>query len=390
MPGREDSIVESMHTTDAKPRPARQNPVMTETYSLSMGPQHPSTHGVLQVRLTLDGERIIKVTPHMGYLHRGIEKLLESRTYIQGVPYTDRLDYVSSMNNNFGYCRAVEELANIEVPERAEYIRVIVAELNRIASHLVFIGSLSIDLGASTGMLYTFRDREKILDLFDLVCGARMTFHYIRVGGVAADLPDGFVERCYEFLEEVPKFTDEYKNLLLGNEIFQRRLHGTSPLTKEQALSHNMTGPNIRAVGIPFDIRKVDGYSVYPKFDFDVPVGENGDNWDRFTVRYREILESAKIVRQALDGLPEGAVMAKFPKVLKPPKGEVFSRTEGTRGELGFYIVSDGTTKPYRVHIRRPSFINMQGLDDMCRDMLIGDSVAAFSAIDPLMGEVDC
>lgn len=362
----------------------------TETYTLSMGPQHPSTHGVLQVRLDLDGENILKATPCMGYLHRGIEKLLESRTYIQGVPYTDRLDYVSSMNNNLGYCRAVEELAQIEVPERAEYIRVIVAELNRIASHLVFIGSLANDLGAVTGMIYAFRDREKILDLFDLVCGARMTFHYIRVGGVSADLPAGFTEKCEEFLKVLPQFMQEYEDILTGNEILQHRLIGTSRMTKEQALSHNMTGPNIRAVGIPFDIRKVDGYGVYPKFEFDVPVGENGDNWDRYRVRYQEIYESAKIIRQALDGLPEGDIMAKFPKVLRPPKGEVFSRTEGTRGELGFYIVSDGSTKPYRVHIRRPSFINLQGLDDMCRGMLIGDSVAAFSAIDPLMGEVDC
>ena len=362
----------------------------TETYILNMGPQHPSTHGVLRVNLELDGEKILRATPMMGYLHRGLEKLLESRTSIQGVPYTDRLDYVSSMNNNFGYCRAVEELAGIEVPARAEYIRVIMAELNRIASHQVFIGSLANDLGASTGMLYTFRDREEILDLFDLVCGARMTFHYIRVGGVARDLPPEFAEKCRKFLDRVPEFTEEYANLLMGNEIFQRRLKGVSRLTPEQALAHNMTGPNIRATGIPFDLRKVDGYSVYPQFAFEVPVGENGDNWDRFRVRFREITESARIVRQALEGLPEGPVMAKFPKMLKPPKGEVFSRTEGTRGELGFYIVSDGTAKPYRVHIRRPSFINMQALDDMCRGYLIGDSVVAFSAIDPLMGEVDC
>lgn len=362
----------------------------TETYTLNMGPQHPSTHGVLRVELELDGEMILNAKPIMGYLHRGIEKLLESRTYVQGVPYTDRLDYVSSMNNNFGYCRAVEELAGIEVPERAEYIRVIVAELNRISSHLIFIGSLAIDLGASTGMLYTFRDREKILDMFNLICGARMTFHYIRIGGVNRDMQPEFVEKAYAFLEEIPKFMEEYKQILLGNEIFKSRLVGISKMSQEVALSHNMTGPNIRATGIPFDIRKVDGYSIYPRFDFNVVTGENGDNWDRFMVRFNEIYESAKIVKQALDGLPEGDFMAKVPKVLRPPKGEVFSRTEGTRGELGFYIVSDGTTKPYRVHIRRPSFVNMQGLNDMCKGYLIGDSVAAFSAIDPLMGETDC
>lgn len=362
----------------------------TETYILNMGPQHPSTHGVLRVELELDGESIVRVKPIMGYLHRGIEKLLESRTYTQGVPFTDRLDYVSSMNNNLGYCRAVEELAGIEVPARGEYLRVIMAELNRMASHLVFIGSLAIDLGASTGMLYTFRDREDILDLFDLVCGARMTFHYIRIGGVHHDIPSEFIPKCRVFLDKVPQFMMEYEDILIGNEIFQRRLMGTSRLTAEEALAHNMTGPNLRAAGVPFDLRKVDGYGAYPKFDFDVPTGQNGDNWDRFLVRYQEIAESAKIVRQALEGLPEGPVMAQLPKLLRPPEGEVYSRTEGTRGELGFYMVSDGTPKPYRVHIRRPSFINMQALNDMCRGYLIGDSVAAFAAIDPLMGEVDC
>jgi len=362
----------------------------TEIYTLNMGPQHPSTHGVLQVQLQLDGEKIVSATPVMGYLHRGIEKLMEARTYVQCVPYTDRLDYISAMNNNFGFCHAVEELAQVEVPERAEYIRVIMAELNRIASHFVFIGSLAIDLGASTGMLYAFRDREDILDLFDMVCGARQTYHYIRIGGVVRDLPAGFAEKCYAFLQHLPDILREYHNLLTGNEIFTRRLHNTSVLTAEEALSYNMTGPNLRAVGVPFDLRKVDGYSVYPKFEFEVPLGKKGDNWDRYQVRFKEIMESAKIIRQALDGLPEGEFMAKLPKMFKPPKGEIYSRTEATKGELGFYIVSDGTAKPYRVHIRRPSFVNLQGLDAMCRGMLIGDSVAAFSAIDPLMGEVDC
>ncbi len=362
----------------------------TEKYVLNMGPQHPSTHGVLQVQLELDGERILKATPYLGYLHRGIEKLLESRTYVQGVPYTDRLDYVSGMTNNWAYCHAVEELAGIEVPRRAEYIRVIVGELNRIASHMVFIGSLANDLGASTGMLYTFRDRERILDLFNLVCGARMTFHYIRIGGVAADVQPEFVKGAYDFLDALPKMTEEYANLLTGNEIFCRRLHGTSVLTAEQAERFGMSGPNIRATGLAYDIRKVDGYSIYPELDFDVPVGKTGDNWDRYEVRFKEISESAKIIRQALDGLPEGDYMAKIPKVVKPPKGEIYSRIEGTRGELGFYIVSDGTPKPYRIHIRRPSFVNLQGLDAMCRGMLIGDSVVAFSAIDPIMGAVDC
>ncbi len=362
----------------------------TETYTLNMGPQHPSTHGVLQVQLELDGERIVKATPVMGYLHRGIEKLLESRTYTQCAPYTDRLDYVSSMNNNFGYARAVEELAGIETSRRAEYIRVIMAELCRINSHLVFIGTLANDLGASTGMLYCFRDREKILDIFNLVCGARQTFHYIRIGGVKGDLSAEAISMIQDFLRGVPAFLAEYDRLLSGNEIFRHRLIGVSAMTREEALAFHMTGPNLRATGLAFDIRKVDGYSVYDEFDFAVPVGRHGDNWDRYQVKIQEIAASANIIQQAIEGLPEGATMAKVPKILKPPKGEVFSRTEGTRGELGFYIVSDGTPKPYRIHIRRPSFVNMQGLGAMCRGMLIGDAVGAYSSIDPIMGEVDC
>lgn len=365
-----------------------------ETYVLNMGPQHPSTHGVLQVQLELDGERIIRAKPVMGYLHRGIEKLLEARTYVQGTPYTDRLDYVSSMNANFGYSMAVEELAEIKVPRRAEYIRVIMAELNRIASHFVFIGTLAIDLGASTGMIYTFRDREKILDLFQLVCGARMTFNYIRVGGVAHDIDKEFIEKTFAFLDELPHILDEYDKLLTGNEIFYHRLVGTSKMTAEEALSYNMSGPNLRATGLLYDIRKIDAYSVYDEFSFAIGAGRSkdgsGDNWDRYLVRLNEIKESAKIVRAALDGMPAGDFQAKIPRVLKPPKGEVYSRTESSRGEFGVYLVSDGTTKPYRVHFRRPSFINLQGLDAMCRGLLLGDAVAAFSSIDPLMGEVDC
>lgn len=362
----------------------------TETYTLNMGPVHPSTHGVLRVELELDGERVVKATPHMGYLHRGIEKLMEARTYAQCLPYTDRLDYVSAMNNNWAYCQTVEKLTAIEVPERAEYIRVIVAELNRIASHLIFIGTLAIDLGASTGMIYAFRERERVLDLFDLVCGSRMTFHYIRIGGVAYDVQPEFVENTYAFLERVPEMLAEFDRLLTGNEIFQARLKGTSVLSAEDALAFGVTGPTLRASGVSYDLRKDATYSVYDRFDFDVPLGESGDNWDRYQVRFREINESAKIIRQALNALPAGEIMGKVPKVLRPPKGEVYHSVENTRGELGFYIVSDGSTKPYRVHIRRPSFINLQALDTLCRSMLIGDVVAVLSTIDPLMGEVDC
>jgi NADH-quinone oxidoreductase subunit D len=364
--------------------------VKTETYVLNMGPQHPSTHGVLQVRLELDGERIIKATPVMGYLHRGIEKLMESRTYTQCIPYTDKLDYVSAMNNNLAYCETVEKLAGIEVPERAEYIRVIVAELNRIASHLIFFGTLLNDLGAATAFIYAFRDREKILDLFNLICGARMSFSYMRIGGVAADAQPEFLKAVDEFLAYVPKMLKEYDDLVTGNEIFWQRMKGVSKLSASEAKKFNMSGPNLRASGVPYDIRRVEPYSIYDRFAFEVPVGTVGDDWDRYEVRMREIAESAKIIRQALDSIPAGPFQAKVPAVIRPPKGDVYHRVENTRGELGFYIVSDGTNKPYRVHIRRPSFVNMQALDTMCRGMLIADSVVVYSTIDPLMGETDC
>ena len=362
----------------------------TEHYILNMGPQHPSTHGVLRVKVELDGERIVHCTPVMGYLHRGIEKLMESRTYTQCVPFTDRLDYVSSMNNNWAFCGAVEKLAGIEVPERAEYIRVICAELNRIASHQVFIGSLLIDLGAATGMIYAFRDREKVLDLFNIICGARMTCHYIRIGGVIKDAQDEFLKETQKFVDYVPQMLQEYDNLFTGNEIFMERLKGTSIITKEDALRFNMSGPNIRASGHEYDIRKIDSYGVYDRFDFQVPTGTKGDNWDRYRIRFEEIRESARIIQQVLDSIPAGPYMAKVPKVLKPAKGDVYHRVENTRGELGFYIVSDGTTKPYRVHIHRPSFINLQALDTMCKGLLLADAVAAYATVDPLMGEVDC
>ncbi len=364
--------------------------IQTESYKLSMGPVHPSTHGVLQVWLTLDGERILRADPCMGYLHRGIEKLLEKRTYFQCLPYTDRLDYVSAMNNNLGYCSAVEKLAQIEVPKRAQYIRVIMAELNRIASHMIFIGSLAVDLGATTGMIYPFRDRERILDIFNELCGARMTYSYIRIGGVKSDLAVKVISMIDDFLAKLTDMIDEYNDLLTGNEIFQYRLKNTSILTAKQAMELGITGPMLRASGVSYDLRKDNTYCSYEDFDFSIPLGEKGDNWDRYIVRLKEMSESAKIIKQALAGLPTGEFMAKVPKVLKPPKGEVYDVTEGPRGEVGYHIVSDGSAKPYRVHIRRPSFINLQALDIMCRGYLVGDVVAAMSTIDPIMGEVDC
>jgi len=362
----------------------------TQTYTLNMGPQHPSTHGVLQMVLELDGERVVKAVPHMGYLHRGIEKLAESRTYTQFIPYTDRLDYVSSMGNNLGYCQTVEKLMNIEVPERAEYLRVIMTELNRIASHLLFMSSLAIDLGATTGMIYGFRDREHILDLFDMVCGARLTYNYIRIGGVMADIPAQFISQTQKFLEDFPEMLKEYHNLLTGNEILYYRLKDTAVIDGKLAMEVGLTGPCLRASGIDYDIRKVDSYGVYDRFDFRVPLGENGDNWDRYMVRMDEMVESAKIISQALAKLPDGPILANVPKVLKPPVGEMYHRIENPRGELGYYIVSDGTTKPYRIHVRRPSFVNLQALGPVCKGLMIADVVAILATLDPLMGEVDC
>jgi len=361
----------------------------TETYTLNMGPQHPSTHGVLRVVLELDGETVVRAQPVIGYLHRGIEKLAEARTYPQFIPYTDRLDYISGMNNNLGYCQAVEKLLGAEVPPRAEYLRVIMAELNRIASHMIFFASIAIDLGASTGMMYAFRDREKILDLFDMVCGARMTFNYIRIGGVAADVPEEFLTGVQRFLDYFPSALAEYHGLITGNEIFYHRLKGMCILSREQALDLGLTGPMLRAAGIAYDVRKVEPYGVYDRFTFNIPVGTVGDNWDRYLLRLKEMEESASIIRQALNSLPDGPVMAKIPKVIKPPAGEVYHRVENPRGELGFYIVSDGSVKPYRLHIRRPSFVNLQALDPMCRGVKIADVIAALAVLDPVLGEVD-
>ena len=362
----------------------------TETFTLNMGPQHPSTHGVLQVVLELDGETVVQAIPNMGYLHRGIEKLAESRTYAQFIPYTDRLDYVSSMGNNLGYCQTVEKMIGIKVPERAEYLRIIMTELNRIASHLIFMGSLAIDLGASTGMMFGFRSRERILDLFDMACGARQTYTYIRFGGVSADIPSEFIPALQRFLTDFPAMLDEYHRLLTGNEILYHRLKNTGVISGQRALEIGLTGPALRASGVDYDIRKVEPYGIYDRFDFSVPLGQVGDCWDRYIVRMEEMKQSASIVTQALEQMPEGTVMATIPKVLKPPAGEVYHSIENPRGELGFYIVSDGGTNPYRLHVRRPSFINLQVLNETCQGLLIGDVVAVLATLDSLMGEVDC
>lgn len=364
-------------------------PSGSEIYCLNMGPQHPSTHGVLRVMLELDGETVVRAIPVLGYLHRGIEKLAESRTYPQFIPFTDRLDYVSSMCNNLAYCQTLEKLLGVEVPERAEYIRVIMAELNRIASHMLFIGATALDLGAFTGMMYTFRDRERILDLFNLASGSRLTYSYVRIGGVMNDLNEEFISLLRQFLADLPGMLEEYDLLINGNEIFQARLKGVSIVSAERLVSLGVTGPVLRAAGIAADLRRTKPYSIYDRFQFEVPVGETGDNWDRYWMRVLEIAQSGRIISQALEGLPEGPFMAKVPKVIKPPAGEIYHANETPRGELGFHIVSDGSTKPYRLHIRRPTFYNLGSIDALCRGVKIADVAAVLAVLDPCMGEAD-
>ena len=364
--------------------------MQTQTYELNMGPQHPSTHGVLRLILELDGETVLKVKPVVGYLHRGIEKLCENKAYPQVIPYVDRLDYLHSMGNGLGLCQTIEKLLGTEVPERAEYIRVIMAELSRIASHQVFLASLVGECGALTGLVFAFRDRERLLDLFEMVSGSRMTFHYIRVGGVVEDLPDGWVDACRKFLADFPGMLKTYRDLLLGNEILQARLKGIARLGPERALAMSASGGVLRASGVPYDVRKSDPYGIYSRFDFDVPVGTNGDNWDRMIVRLEEMVQSARIVEQALNTLPEGPVMAKIAKVIRPPAGEVYHHIENAKGDLGYYLVSDGSAKPYRLHVRRPSFVNLQLLDELCRGYLLADVVPILGTLDPVLGEIDC
>lgn len=363
--------------------------VITQDYFVNMGPQHPSTHGVLRLVLQLDGEVVLSAVPHIGYLHRGIEKIAENRTYIQFIPFTDRLDYVTSMSNNLAYCLAVEKLLNITPPPRAEYIRVIMAELNRIASHLVWFGCMGLETGAFTPFLYAFREREVILDLFELVCGQRLTYNYVRIGGAKADLPEGFVKKTREFVKDFKHKVDDYDTLLSGNIIFLNRLKGVGILSKDMAISYGCTGPVLRGSGVKYDVRKDDPYSVYREFEFDIPTGESGDTMDRYKVRIEEMRQSASIVEQALIKLPDSEIMAKVPKVIKPPEGELYSRIESSRGELGFFIVSDGSPKPYRLKIRSPAFSNLSVIGDIIKGCKIADVVVIIGSIDIVLGEID-
>lgn len=379
----------------------------TEELLINMGPVHPSTHGVLRFKLRMDGEIIKDCTVVMGYLHRGTEKLAEMKTYLQFIPYTDRLDYISAMPNNYAYVKAVEELAGIEVPLRAEYIRVLTVELNRIVNHLVFMGSLLLDLGASTAIMYGFREREKALQLYEMLCGARMTFSYFRIGGVRDDLPDDFMPKLNEFIKDMEKRIEDYKELINGNEIFMMRMKNIGVISAEEAINYGMTGPSLRGSGVNYDIRKIEPYSIYPDIDFKACMRPEGDSYARYMVRIDEMEESLHILRQIADTMPKSDVIATqkygiapltgmpytaqtyFPRIFTPPAGEAYSRIEAPKGELGFYVVSDGTTKPYRVKIRSPSFCNLTAIPKMVLGLKIPDLIAAFGTIDVVLGDVD-
>lgn len=356
---------------------------------VNMGPQHPSTHGVFRLVIWVDGERIVKVEPHIGYLHRGSEKICESEQYSQIVTLFDRLDYVGNLNNELAFCLAVEKLTETVVPERAEYIRVILCELNRIASHMLFYGVYGLDAGATTPMLYGFRERERVQELFESVTGARMMHNYIRIGGVKEDVPDDFDENVLVLLDHLKRGIDECDSLLSQNEMFLARTKGVGIITGEDALDYGVTGPALRASGVIEDVRVTDPYSIYSRFDFGIPVGSNGDCWDRYYVRVEEMRESIKIVEQAISDIPDGDISAKVRRIIRPPVGEVFVRTESPRGDLGVFLVSDGSDKPYRVKVRPPSFANLQALEYMLKDTYIADAVLVLGSIDIIMGEVD-
>jgi NADH-quinone oxidoreductase subunit D/NADH-quinone oxidoreductase subunit C/D len=367
--------------------------IKTERILLNLGPQHPSTHGVFRMVLALEGENVVGLEPEIGYLHRCHEKIGERNTYIMNIPFTDRLDYITSMSNNLGYVLAVEKLMNLQVPERADYIRVIMAELTRVISHFIAVGFLFNDLGAYfTPALYGLRERELILDLFEAASGSRMMCNYMRFGGVFADLPEGWVARARDLVwNRLPKIMEDFENLLGGNEIFLGRARGVGVLTAAEAAAYSMAGPMLRASGVPYDLRRAAPYSIYDRFEFDVCTRPEGDVWARFRVRMDEIYQSIRILKQALDGIPEGPIMPPGKKQyqMKVPAGEAYSRIEGPKGELGFYIVSDGKANPYRYHVRAPTFINLTSLEKMSIGHKLADAVVILGAIDIVLGEVD-
>ena len=357
---------------------------------LNMGPQHPSTHGVFRMVLWVDGEKIIDMVPHIGYLHRGSEKLCEGEQYHQITTLFDRLDYIANFNNEHVYCRAVEKLMGLEVSERSEYIRVILCELNRIASHLLFVATMGLDAGAMTPSMFCFRGRERIQSLFEAVSGARMMHNYFRVGGLKEDVPDDFVERMRVLMPQIREDVEESDKLLSFNEIFLARLKGISPISAEDAVDLGLTGPCLRASGVDYDVRKAEPYSIYDRFDFDVPIGLDGDCWDRYYLRVQEMYESLSIIEQALEQLPEGSVSSSLGRrLIRPPQGEVYVRAENPRGEIGVYLISDGTDRPFRVKVRPPSFCNLSAIRHMLIDTWIADSVVILGSLDIVMGEVD-
>jgi NADH-quinone oxidoreductase subunit D len=382
--------------------------------TLNMGPQHPATHGVLRLILDLDGEIVRKVTPVLGHLHRGIEKLAEVKTYHQCIPLTDRMDYVNAMGHNLGYVLAVEKLLGIEIPKRAQYIRVMLAELQRIASHLIWLGTHVLDLGATTPIMYCFREREGILRIFEEVAGGRITPSYFRIGGLPRDLPDGTIDRVRDFINDFPKRINEYEALLTENVIYQRRAKGIGVLSAEDAINFSVTGPVLRGSGVHYDVRKATPYSHYEDFDFEVPLGENGDVFDRYLVRMEEMRQSRRIVEQVIENLPDGPIKADAPGIILPdkedvenrmdalirhfkigsegfntPVGEVFQSVEASKGALSYYIISNGGNKPFRFRVRAPSFANLSALPKMVEGAMIADVVATIGSIDIVLGEID-
>ena len=364
----------------------------SELLEVSMGPQHPSTHGVFRMDVVLDGERVVRLRPVFGYLHRNHEKIAEQISYLGSMPYTDRLDYFCSMTNNWAYALTVERLAGLQVPERAEHLRVIMAELTRLQNHACLIGFLLQDMGASgTPLMYAFREREKILDLFEALSGSRMMCNYLRFGGCRCDLPAGWLERAKRLVEEFPRFLDEYDRLLSENEILLARTQGVGVLPPALAINASVTGPMLRASGVNYDLRKVDRYGIYDRFEFRVPLGEHGDTYDRYMIRLLEMRESIRILQQALKNLPPGPILDPKSKLrgFRPKAGEAYGRIEAPKGELGFYLISDGTANPYRYRVRPPSLINLTVLEEMCVGHTVADVVVILGSVDIVMGEVD-
>ena len=407
-----DPGIEDVVTNSARNR--GNPPPSDQTMIINMGPQHPSTHGVLRLVIEVDGETIVGLAPDIGYLHTGIEKICEAKFYQQVVPLTDRIDYLCPMTNNLAYCLAVEKLLQLEIPDRAQWMRVLLNELTRLNSHLVWLGTHAMDIGALTVFLYCFREREEILRIFEMVSGQRMMTSYFRVGGLALEPPLDFFDRVQALIKVMPEKIDEYQNLLSGNPIFVNRLKGVGHLSAADAIALGVTGPPLRASGVDWDLRRDMPYSSYEKFQFKVPVSHEGDVWARYVVRIEEMRESVKICQQALDGMPEGDIKANAPKVVLPdrekmktqmesliyhfkivtegfsvPAGQVYQGVESPRGEMGYYVVSDGTAKPYRVHMRNPSFATLQALQTMCEGRLLADVVAVIGSIDIVLGEID-